>query len=190
MQPTPQQQAVAQVYELMLAGDSETASSLAEEILADSGEEFSRCAGRQSASAVVMAATAYGETLIKSGRVRQAVAVLANALMRTSACRPDSGEMMTACITMWHAIELLLTQTSPDSAAQRKAIEMLASRLATLLYGLYYKVGHTNPAQAAWPDAYSTLQRLSNLVAIDRDNKDVPGLIAAIADSARKASLL
>lgn len=190
MQSTPQQQAVARVYELMLDGDTETASSLAEEILTDCAEEFIRCAARQSASAVVMAATAYGETLIKTGRARQAVATLVNALERTSACEPDNDEMMTGCITMWHAIELLLTQASPDSAVQREAIETLASRLATLLYVLYYKVGRANPDHAALSDAYTTLRLLSNLVEIDRDADNVPGLVAGIAESAHRASLL
>lgn len=190
MQPTPQQQAVAQVYELMLDGNTETASSMAEEVLADCGEELARDARPETASAVVMAATAYAETLIKTGRARQAIAVIVNALSGAMPASPADSEVMTACVTLWHAVELLLTQTSPDSAVQRQAIETFCARLASLLYCVYYRVGRANPDNAALSDAYTTLKLLSNLVEIDRDCGCTPEVVAAIAASARNASLI
>lgn len=187
----PQQQAVAQVYELLLDSNIEVAIPLADEVLADAGCELARNPGEETASAVMMCATAYAEALFKGGRPRQSVGVLLNTMNRTVQYAPAETEMMTACITLWHSIEFLLSQTSPDSALQRTAIETLCSGLATMLYGLYYAVGHTAPRHPALDDAYTTLRLLSNLVEIDTSaTTSISNLIASITAAARQASLL
>ncbi|MCM1021021.1 MAG: hypothetical protein NC343_00095 [Muribaculum sp.] len=182
--PTPQQQAVAQVYEFLLGGDAQMAASLAEEILADCGAGFNEAPGATTASATVMAATAYAEALLKSGRVKSAIAVLINALQATSGYNPEAGDMMTALITLWHAVELLLSQTSPDSPAQCDATETLCTAMACLLYDLYYQVGHTQPQHPALSDAYATLKLLSNLVQITPVAASLPFLISQMAAAA------
>ncbi len=188
---TPQQQAVAQVYELLLDSNIEVALSLAEEVLADAEQELSLTPDVETASVVMMCATAYAEALLKGGRPRQAVGVLLNAMSKTVQLRPADSELMTACVTLWHAIEFLLTQTSPDSAVQRSAIESLCTGLAAMLYRLYYSVGRTNPKHPALEDAYTTLRLLSNLVEIDTSaDSTFDTLVATMIAGARQASLI
>ena len=187
---TPHQQAVAQNYELLLDSNIEVALSLADEVLADAGQDMSRNPGSETASAVMMCATAYAEVHIKGGRPRQAAGTLLSAMDKADHYTPAPAEMMTACITLWHAIEFLLSQTSPDSAVQRTAIETLCSGLATMLYSLYYTVGQTDSGHPALDDAYTTLRLLSNLVRIDTCDSDTTGLVASMSASARQASLI
>lgn len=190
MQQSPQQQAVAQVYSLLLENNAETAVALAEEILADSEQELASQKSPATASTVLMAATAYAETLLKRSRPRQAIAILLNAMSRTSAFNPDNAEMMTAGITLWHAIEAILSQSSPDTDAQRKAIEQVTVSLASLLYTLYYNVGNTMPGHPALDDAYQTLRLLSNLVEIDRQPQSISASIADMQSGALAAGLI
>ncbi len=190
MQPSPQQQAVAQVYALLLENNTDMALALAEEILADSEHEFKKSTSQNTASAVVMSATAYAEARIKCRNPRQAIATLLNAMSQVSEQNPDQAETMTACITLWHAMEAILSQSSPDTRTQREAIERTTASLASLLYMLYYSVGKSAPMHPALSDAYQTLRLLSSLVEIDRQPRPISALIADIQSGALAAGLI
>lgn len=190
MQPSPQQQAVAQVYSLLLDNNVETASALAEEILSDTEQELDKLKNRDAASAVVMAATAYAESRIKCRLPRQAIATLLNAMNRAAVFNADEAEVMTACITLWHAMEAILSQSSPDTQAQREAIGQTTSTLASLLYMLYYIVGSAQPGHPALSDAYQALRLLTNLVTINQQPRPVSESVADMLSNARTAGLI
>ncbi|THG39492.1 hypothetical protein E5990_11195, partial [Muribaculum caecicola] len=80
---------MAQVYALLLENNTDMALALAEEILADSEHEFKKSTSQNTASAVVMSATAYAEARIKCRSPRQAIATLLNAMSQVSELNPD-----------------------------------------------------------------------------------------------------
>ena len=179
------------VYDNLNAGDTISASMIAEEILADGCSEWRESQSEETASELIAAACAHCRVMICQDRLQEAYATCMTVAAYTSAVTVEAPARLALYLVTWNVLEKVLSNTKPqDNSKALSAVNDIVKALGTLLYHYYYATGRAFPEDAALNEAYQCLKVITQLVEINPDNFDEKMLLKTILQNSEEIGLI